>query len=206
MAILEDRCTNRGMNAKSDPITRRRAPRRDAQERREALITAAAACFAAQGYGVPLETIADQAGVGRGTLYRNFRDREALAIAIFSREVDRLEAALDPAASIEETIVAMVRGGAATSSLFTHIAGELRWDDDNRQALHALGERLEHAVEPVVAKAKARGDLNTSITAGEVVLAMRMVGGLLLPFMSEEEVTAQIRAAMRLLAEGLRPT
>lgn len=193
------------MNAEMDTVTKRRTPRRDAQERREALITAAAACFAAHGYGVPLETIADQAGVGRGTLYRNFRDREALALAIFAREIDRIEAALDPGAPIDQTIAAMVRGGAATSSLFTHIAGELHWDDANRVALHELGERMERAVEPVVAQAQARGDLDSRMGAKEVVLAMRMVGGLLLPFMNEEEVTGQINAALRLLVQGLQP-
>ena len=107
------------------PAPRRRAPRRDAQRRREALLNAAADRFAAQGYSVPLETIADQAGVGRGTLYRNFRDREALALAIFSREIDRMEAGLDPAAPLDQTILAMVREGAATSSLFNRFAGEL---------------------------------------------------------------------------------
>jgi DNA-binding transcriptional regulator YbjK len=41
--------------------------RRDARARREALLEAAAACFDADGFGVPLEDIAARAGVGRGT-------------------------------------------------------------------------------------------------------------------------------------------
>ncbi|WP_431312381.1 TetR/AcrR family transcriptional regulator [Sphingomonas natans] len=47
----------------------------DAAARREVLIDAGAHCFAEGGYLVPLGEIAARAGVERGTLYRNFRDR-----------------------------------------------------------------------------------------------------------------------------------
>ena len=193
------------MDADPDTEPKRRAPRRDAQKRREALLNAAATCFATQGYGVPLEAIADQAGVGRGTLYRNFPDREALAIAIFSREIDQIEARLDPSAPLEETIVGMVREGAATSSLFSRIAGEFKLNDTNRAALGLLRQRLEHAVEPVVVQAQARGQLDARITARDLVLATRMMGGLIVPFMTDAELTAQLGDALRLLARGFRP-
>ena len=52
--------------------------RSDARERREALLTAGEQCFREQGFTVPLEQIADRAGVGRGTLYRNFKDAVTL--------------------------------------------------------------------------------------------------------------------------------
>ncbi|SFP56719.1 TetR family transcriptional regulator [Sphingomonas rubra] len=189
----------------TDPAKPTRAPRRDAQARREALIVAAAASFACDGYGVALETIADRAGVGRGTLYRNFRDRGALALAIFSREIDRLEAVLDPAAPIAETIATMVRDGAAASALFTRIAVELHLDDPNFSAFQLLGERLERVVAPLVAGAKARGELDAAVTPDQLVLAMRMAGGLLLPFMDEAQVAARVEAALRMLLDGLRP-
>ncbi len=49
--------------------------RKDAAERREALLKAAAEAFARDGLDTPLHVIAEQAGVGRATLYRNFADR-----------------------------------------------------------------------------------------------------------------------------------
>ncbi|MDQ0839983.1 TetR/AcrR family transcriptional regulator [Sphingomonas faeni] len=193
------------MDADLNTEPKRRAPRRDAQKRREALLNAATTCFANQGYDVPLEAIADQAGVGRGTLYRNFPDRQALAIAIFSREIDQIEARLDPSAPLQETIGAMVREGAATSSLFSRIAGEFKLNDTNRAALGLLRERLERAVEPVVVQAKARGQLDARVTARDVVLATRMLGGLIMPFMTDAELTAQIDDALRLLLHGFQP-
>lgn len=187
------------------PATRKRAPRRDAQQRREALITAATACFEERGYDVPLETIAERAGVGRGTLYRNFRDREALALAIFSREVDRLEETVDPDAPIEDMLAVMIRDGAAASSLFRRIAAELHRSNANLTAFQALGERLERLIAPVVTQAQARGELDGDVTSHDLVLAMQMAGGLLYPFLSDEEVVVQISAALQLLLMGLRP-
>ena len=191
----------------TDPAEPRptRAPRRDAARRREALIAAAAACFAEQGYGVPLETIAAAAGVGRATLYRNFEDREALALAIFSSAVDRLEAMLDPQAPIEATLVTTVRAGTGALSLFARIAADLHLDDANRAAFQQLATWLETIFAPVLHAAQLRGEVSDEVTARDLVLSMRMAGSLVLPFMDEAEVSAKIAAALRLLLNGLRP-
>ncbi|MDJ0277850.1 helix-turn-helix domain-containing protein [Sphingomonas sp. 2R-10] len=182
-----------------------RAPRRDAARRREALITAAAARFAEQGYGVPLEAIAAAAGVGRATLYRNFEDREALALAIFSSAVDRLEAMLDPAAPIGTTLATTVRAGTGALSLFARIAADLHLDDANRAAFQQLAMRLETVFAPVLHAAQLRGEVSDEVTSRDLVLSVRMAGSLVLPFMDEDEVSAKIEAALRLLLKGLRP-
>ncbi len=67
--------------------------RADAQRNRDKLLAAATAAFAAQGEDVPLETIAERAGVGIGTLYRHFPNRDALVVAAYHHEVDALCAA-----------------------------------------------------------------------------------------------------------------
>lgn len=66
--------------------------RRDAQLRRERLISAAVELFASEGFEVPLEKVADRAGVGRATLYRNFPDRESLAVAVLKVHLDEMAA------------------------------------------------------------------------------------------------------------------
>jgi len=65
--------------------------RKDAEERRMRLITVAAELFAEQGYGVALETVAERAEVGRGTLYRNFADRNAMILAVIETRLTELE-------------------------------------------------------------------------------------------------------------------
>lgn len=67
--------------------------RADAQRNRDKLLTAATEAFAAEGEDVALETIAARAGVGIGTLYRHFPNRDALIVAAYEHEVDALCAA-----------------------------------------------------------------------------------------------------------------
>jgi AcrR family transcriptional regulator len=70
-----------------------RTLRADAQRNRERLLAAATEAFAASGQEVALETIAARAGVGIGTLYRHFPNRDALVVAAYQHEVDAVCAA-----------------------------------------------------------------------------------------------------------------
>jgi AcrR family transcriptional regulator len=179
--------------------------RRDAQARREALIQAAARCFLRSGYLVPLDEIAAEAGVGRGTLYRNFSDRMALAIAIFDRELDRIAARIDPALSLEEVIKRLVFEGASASTLFARLAADLPFSGDNRKAFEALRQRLTRLLDPIADKARREGVLAPDLTSEHLVLATRMISGLLRPYLSQEEMEAQVGEAVPLLLSGLSP-
>jgi AcrR family transcriptional regulator len=182
-----------------------RAPRRDAVLRRDALIAAAATCFARDGYGVPLETIAAAAGVGRATLYRNFPDRQALALAIFSRGADRLGAMIDPERPIAETMEQLVRAGAEPLALFARIAAELHQDHANICAFRQLALRMEEMLTPALVAAQRRGEVRHDATPSDLMLSIRMAGSLIQPYLPESEVSALMEAALRLLLNGLRP-
>jgi AcrR family transcriptional regulator len=67
--------------------------RADAQRNREKLLAAATQAFAEHGEDVALETVAVRAGVGIGTLYRHFPNRDALVVAAYRHEVAQLCAA-----------------------------------------------------------------------------------------------------------------
>jgi AcrR family transcriptional regulator len=73
----------------------RRRPRRDAEANRERVLAAAATAIMREGHYVPLATIAAEAGVGVGTLYRKYADREALMQALGYRAYDLLNQILD---------------------------------------------------------------------------------------------------------------
>jgi AcrR family transcriptional regulator len=64
--------------------------RADAQQNYDRLLTAAARAFAADGPDTSLKAIAQEAGVGIGTLYRRFPTREDLVEATYRNEVVRL--------------------------------------------------------------------------------------------------------------------
>lgn len=71
--------------------------RADAARRREALILAARDVLAERGHDAPLDAIAERAGVGIATLYRNFPTRDDLAHAVARRTLIEAGAAADHA-------------------------------------------------------------------------------------------------------------
>jgi AcrR family transcriptional regulator len=63
--------------------------RADAERNRQAIICAAGRVFAERGTGVTLEHIADQAGVGVGTIYRRFASVDALVSVVLEEKMRR---------------------------------------------------------------------------------------------------------------------
>src|SRR5690349_25107410 len=65
-----------------------RPKRADARRNYERVLAAARDAFAEGGESTSLEEIARRAGVGIGTLYRNFPNRQALLEAVYVNEVE----------------------------------------------------------------------------------------------------------------------
>jgi AcrR family transcriptional regulator len=72
--------------AEPESAPRRRAPRVDAIRNREAIVEAAAAALAEQGTAVDVREIARRSGVGMGTLYRHFPNKEDLVHTVLRQE------------------------------------------------------------------------------------------------------------------------
>src|SRR5215470_704597 len=64
--------------------------RADARRNRERLIEVAQAAFAEHGVDAPMDDIARRAQVGPGTLYRHFPTREALLLAVYRSDIERI--------------------------------------------------------------------------------------------------------------------
>src|ERR1700680_1996992 len=71
----------------------RRKPRVDAQRNRERILEVAKQAFTRSGANASLDDIANEAGVGPGTLYRHFPTREELLQAVYRSEMEKLAAA-----------------------------------------------------------------------------------------------------------------
>jgi AcrR family transcriptional regulator len=76
----------------SDPDTSQvgrnaRRLRADAARNRERTLEAAAEVFAERGLGATLNDVAHHAGLGVGTVYRRFPNKEALIDALFENKV-----------------------------------------------------------------------------------------------------------------------
>lgn len=94
--------------------TPRRTERADAARNRALVLAAAERLFAERGVScTSMDAIAAEAGVGKGTLFRRFGDRAALALAVLDRSERRLQDAflhgappLGPGAAPADRLVA----------------------------------------------------------------------------------------------------
>lgn len=71
--------------------------RADAQANRQRLLAAARAVFAERGLDAEMKEIAERAGVGMGTIYRNFATKEDLIGAVFDDVISAVSAVVDVA-------------------------------------------------------------------------------------------------------------
>lgn len=71
--------------------------RKDAALNRQRLLEAAAELFASRGLGVTLNDIAHHAGVGVGTAYRRFANKEAVIDALFEQQMQEIAAIVQEA-------------------------------------------------------------------------------------------------------------
>src|SRR3954453_20698406 len=75
--------------------------RADAQRNRDRIVEVAREVFREQGYDASLDLVAKRAGVGAGTLYRHFPNRESLLDAIMQTWVDRVQESVEKSLAFE---------------------------------------------------------------------------------------------------------
>jgi len=88
--------------------SRARARRKDAALNNERLVQAAREVFARQGLSATLEDIAKQAGVGVGTVYRNFASKREIIETLYDEVIDSALADVQAALEIEDPWLAIV--------------------------------------------------------------------------------------------------
>ena len=144
------------------------------QSVRDAILDATAALAARQGlHAVTMSAIAQQAGIGRATLYKYFSDAEAILAAWHQREIEGhlglLRRARDSAAGPVERLEAVLHAYALIAS-GTH--GHA--DSDLAAALHRgshvieAERKLRELVTDLVADAARRGVIRDDIPAAEL--------------------------------------
>lgn len=153
------------------------APRRkraDAVRNTEAVLEAAKAAFAESGVDAPMRDIAARAGVGVGTIYRNYPLRSDLIIAVFRRELDataaeadRLAAEYPPAQALRlwaealDRFVATKRGFASALH-----SGDPAYQPLPAQFLGVLAERVQRILDAGVREGTIRADVRAEDLIG----------------------------------------
>lgn len=158
------------------PGTRRENRGRNASAaNRTALIGAAREHFASAGFDASLSAIARQAGVGQGSLYRHFPDRISLAIAVFNDNVTALETLATATETSLDDLLALVTEQTAASVAFIDLLHAS--NDDPR--ITCLVERVTDVLGDKLRAAQQEGTFRFAITPEDLLLALRMIAGLL---------------------------
>jgi len=146
-----------------------------ASENRAALIIAARDIFATRGIHAPLSSVATQAGVGQGSLYRHFPTRSSLALAVFQQNVDELEllAARD-GATLGDVLRMITEQAIVSTALF-----EMIEIDRADAANDALAARVDAVLASKMEGARDSGRLDRSISTDDVRLGIAMLAGAL---------------------------
>jgi AcrR family transcriptional regulator len=177
--------------------------RADARRNRERVLEAADALFAEVGLKAGVEEIAQRAGVGVGTVCRNFRTKEDLVAELLNArgeavlaEARTALASPDPGPAFEHFVTVATASAGRYRALAEEIAsGEV-------PVRESLKCDLRDALEQLVRRAQRAGALRTDVTADDIKL--------LLSGLAQATVAAGGEASfdrfVRVVLDGLRPS
>jgi AcrR family transcriptional regulator len=180
-----------------------RPKRADARRNYEKVLAAAREAFAEGGESTSLEEIARRAGVGIGTLYRHFPNRQALLEALYVGEVEEICRVaheldgdnVDPWEALSSWFDSFI-GYIATKQA---LAGELlNYLDKDAPLFASSRAMLFEAGEPLIKRAQASGVVRPDVGIADVI---QMVVGIAKIPTSEP---GQSRHMVRIALDGLR--
>jgi AcrR family transcriptional regulator len=178
------------------------AQRSDAQQNREHILRVAHDAFAESG-ATSLNVIAKRAGIGAGTLYRHFPTREALILAVYRHDVQRLVGSVPDVLATNPPLDAF-------RVWFHTLADYVRVKHGLGEALHsaAVRDAINDTYKPVVTAVGqlidacvADGSMRAGLDPDDVLLMM----GFMWRVDADPDGKTQAARIMELVIEGLRP-
>ena len=180
--------------------------RKDAERNRQRILAAAGELFTERGLGVTLDDIARHAGVGVGTVYRRFPDKEVLIDALFDQRLETICAIADQALENPDPWAGLVQ--------FFERGCELQARDRGLKELlgsHTHGggcvvdarDRLRILVTELFDRAKAAGVVRADVAPFDAPLIHIMIGAVM---DRTHDVEPDVwRRYLGLVLDGLRP-
>jgi len=159
------------------PTVGGRSLRRDAERNRLRIITAAQEVFAAQGLSAGLNDIAHHAGVGVGTVYRRFPDKDALIEAALHDQVDLMLGVAEEAMGAERAwdgLLFLLDRGLALLAANLGLR-EIALSSGGHKKKDAALQRFIPFVEALVERAEAEGDMRAGVTVEDFIVLQCMI-------------------------------
>jgi AcrR family transcriptional regulator len=153
-----------------------RKTRSDAQRNRQRLLEVAKEAFARFGPSSSLDDIANQAGVGAGTLYRHFPTRDSLLEAVYRSEVEKLAAAerkfvqtMPPMEALRAWMLLFV-DYIATKQIIAPALNTLVGGPS--KVFEASGAQIKGAIHALVERAIKSGDIRSDLDPLDLLRAL----------------------------------
>lgn len=158
--------------------------RADAVKNRTRILAAAEAVFATEGVSVPIDLVAERAGVGVGTLYRHFPTKEDLFEAIVMARLEELVNlaraygdADDPGEALFSFLHEFAREASAKRDLFEAMGSAgIDFKSQCTELLDEMKQRIDLLVQRAVSAGAVRSDIATEEVIGLVVGACHSTG------------------------------
>jgi AcrR family transcriptional regulator len=166
------------MSTTEVPTTVSRPKRADAARNYDKVVAAAREAFGEGGASTSLEEIARRAGVGIGTLYRNFPNRQALLEAVYVGEVDDVARSAAELEQLEpwDALSGWLRQvGAYLTTKHALSAEMLDYMDRDAPLFQACRTILFDAGEPLLARAQEAGVVRGDVKLADIIM---MIGGI----------------------------
>ena len=162
-----------------DEPTERPRRRRDAERNRRRILAGAREVFRDRGVGATLNDVAHHTGVGVGTVYRHFSDKEAMIDALFDDMVETVDGYLrealdDPDAwsGLTRALEKVCEVQAFDRGLREVMLGTGRGPKRQQQ----MRERVGPTVDVMVARAQEQGTLRADIAPPDFPVLQLMLG------------------------------
>jgi AcrR family transcriptional regulator len=153
--------------------------RADAERNRARILAAASEVFAERGLDVSLDDIAAHAGVGVGTVYRRFPDKDALIDALFEDKIDRAVALADTSLEIEdpwEGFTTFMRGMCRMQAQDRGFKDALLLRGPGRERVAAARERIAPRAIKLLTRAQEAGAVRADLGPFDVPMINLCVG------------------------------
>ena len=165
-----------------------------AAENRAALIAAARMIFATRGLGAPLSSVAKEAGVGQGSLYRHFPTRYSLAVAVFEDNVAELERIAAVEGSTLDDVLRAITAQAIVSTAFFEMIQVDKADDSGQH----VADQVAKIVASKLPDARGHGLVPEWVTVDDIMLGVAMLAGALAKTVHDERHAVATRVWMLL--------
>lgn len=179
--------------------------RRDALANQERVLAAAVTAVLREGPQVPMATIAAEAGVGVGTLYRRYPNREALLDALTHRSFELLLEQASAAEAREETALACLswwwdRVIDQRDQLVLPLAGGPPVTSPQTLAVQS---QLHQTLQRLLERGQREGSIRNDITTRDVVIFGAM---LVAPLPGARDWDRTARRQKQIHLDGLAPS